>query len=196
MFLAKLKQKFPRTELFWIIKQKVDGAPFCTYSDDRLPQRNELTKTANQIYEEGKIFTKIYTDSFITKFELHSSGSQMDITINCSSSLEVLPNIDFVISNVGSQPDRSLYANLSVHECYETKGPMALAAKLLASRGEDCLVQVSHGANSMLTTERNFFIVGNKSYGKQVNFLMKIGFQQVEDVFQLIQENRQTSKNL
>jgi hypothetical protein len=40
----------------------------------------------------------------------------------------------------------------------------------------------------MLTTEKNFFIVGNKSYGKQTNFLMKIGFEQVTEVFQLIHQ--------
>src|SRR5207253_1022040 len=38
---------------------------------------------------------------------------------------------DRVIANVGYTPDRDLYRELQVHECYATLGPMALAAALL-----------------------------------------------------------------
>jgi hypothetical protein len=146
-----------------------------------------LAENVNQIYINGRTFTKIFTNTVVTKFTSSSSSATIDITLNTSPP-QILDNIDYVIANTGSQPDRSLYANLNVQECYRTKGPLALAIKLLSSSNADCLKQINHGANSMLTTEKNFFIVGNKSYGKQTNFLMKIGFEQVNEVFQLIHQ--------
>ena len=183
-----MKEHYPETQLFWIIKQSVDHLPYCHNPDDPLEQRRELARKVNEIYARGKIFTQIYTNKVVVKFTPSLSGSSIDLTLD-GSRAEVLTNIDLIIANTGSQPDRSLYADLSVHECYRSKGPMALAVQLCSSSGADCLQQVSHGARSMLTTENLFFIVGNKSYGKQTNFLMQIGFQQVTDVFRLIAES-------
>jgi hypothetical protein len=154
-----------------------------------------LADKVNQIYADGRIFTKIYTNAIVTKFTSSPSSSSVDITLDTSPP-QILPNIDYVIANTGSQPDRSLYANLSVQECYRTKGPLALAVKLMSSSNTDCLKQTSHGASSMLTTEKNFFIVGNKSYGKQTNFLLQIGFEQVSEVFQLIHDDHQVSNGI
>ena len=186
--LAKLKEAYPETELFWIIKQSFDHLPYCCNPNDPLEQRRQLAEKVNQIYADGHTFTKIFTNTVVTKFmRSPSSPEALDVTLNTDSA-QTLENINYVIANTGSHPDRSIYANLNVHECYRTKGPMALAIKLLSSSGADCLQQTNHGASSMLTTEKNFFIVGNKSYGKQTNFLMKIGFEQVSEIFQLIQE--------
>jgi hypothetical protein len=140
------------------------------------------------MYVDRRIFTEIYTNTVVAKFTPLTSSTAIDITLDTSPP-HILSKIDYVIVNTGSQPDRSLYANLNVQECYRTKGPLALAVKLLSSSNTDCLKQTSHGGNSMLTTEENFFIVGNKSYGKQTNFLMKIGFEQVNEVFQLIHKH-------
>lgn len=188
-----MKEKHPETELFWIIKQKVDQDPYCVHLDDPLEQRRQLTESVNKIYRDQKVFTKIFTNSVVKKYHFSDSKSSVDVLIDTKDEEETLSNIDVVISNTGSKPNRDLYSNLNVHECYRTKGPMALAVKLLGSSGQDCLKQSSHGPQSMLTTEKNFFIVGNKSYGTQTNFLLQIGFQQVKDVFQLIQESFSSS---
>jgi len=163
--------------------------PYCSNPEDPLEQRRQLADNVNQIYTDRRIFTEIYTNTVVTKFTSSTSSTTADITLDTSPP-QILHNIDYVIVNTGSQPDRSLYANLNVQECYRTKGPLALAVKLLSSSHADCLKQTSHGSNSMLTTEKNFFIVGIKSYGKQTNFLMKIGFEQVSEIFQLIHEQR------
>lgn len=193
--LAKLKEEHPDVELFWLIKQNISHLPYCTNPDDPLKYRQELSEKVNDIYASGKVFTKIYTNTVIRQFTVSSSGKTVDVILD-STPVEQLANIDLIIANAGAQPDRSLYANLGVHECYRSKGPMALAVKLLSSSSSDCLKQTSHGAQSMMTTEKNFFIVGNKSYGKQSNFLLQIGFQQVEEVYQLIKEYQEQSKDI
>ncbi|CAF3546279.1 unnamed protein product [Rotaria sp. Silwood1] len=187
LYLAKVKEAYPETQLYWIIKQSINDLPYCKNPEDPLEQRRQLTDNINQIYADKRIFTDIYVNTVVTKLTYSTSSTKVDITLD-SSPPKVLCNIDYIIANTGSQPDRNLYANLNVQECYRSKGPLALAVKLLSSSNADCLKQTSHGRNSMLTTEKNFFIVGNKSYGKQTNFILQVGFEQVNDVFQLINE--------
>lgn len=79
-----------------------------------------------------------------------------------------------------------MYRQLQVHECYATSGPMRLAAALLASSSEDCLTQESHGPDTLRNPEPDFFILGSKSYGRNTTFLMRVGWEQVADVFALL----------
>ncbi len=94
---------------------------------------------------------------------------------------------DRILSLTGSVGDDRIYRQLQVHECYATSGPMKLAAALLgSSSGSDCLTQESHGAESLINPEPGFFILGSKSYGRNSTFLIRVGWQQVHEVFSLL----------
>jgi len=54
---------------------------------------------------------------------------------------------------------------------------------LLGAGGGDCLAQTSHGVDSLLNPEPGFFILGSKSYGRNNTFLVRTGWEQVEEVF-------------
>ena len=92
--------------------------------------------------------------------------------------------VDRVLALNGGVGDASLYRQLQVHECYATCGPMKLAAALLADSGGDCLQQTGHGPETLANPEPGFFILGAKSYGRNSQFLLSIGWQQVDDVFE------------
>jgi hypothetical protein len=94
--------------------------------------------------------------------------------------------VDRVLSLTGAVGDHGLYRQLQVHECYATAGPMALAAALLGAAGGDCLEQTGHGAETLRNPEPGFFILGAKSYGRNSQFLMRIGWEQISDVFGLL----------
>jgi hypothetical protein len=95
-------------------------------------------------------------------------------------------DVERVVANVGYSPDAELYRELQVHECYATLGPMALAAALLKQGGGDCLAIGAQGANTLRNPEPNFYILGAKSYGRNAQFLLRTGFEQVREVFTLI----------
>jgi hypothetical protein len=82
--------------------------------------------------------------------------------------------------------DHLLFRQLQVHECYATCGPIKLSAALLGAGAADCLAQQSHGAETLTNPEPGFFILGSKSYGRNSTFLMRVGWQQVEEVFSLL----------
>ena len=75
---------------------------------------------------------------------------------------------------------------------------MALATAILGAQTKDpdstqgCLGQVAHGPETLKSPEPDFYVLGAKSYGRNPNFLLTVGHQQVEDVMGLIgaQERR------
>ena len=93
---------------------------------------------------------------------------------------------DRVIANVGFRPDRQIYDELHVHECYATDGPMKLAAALAGQANGDCLDQTACGPQTLLTPEPNFYILGAKSYGRKSNFLLAAGLAQIRELFTII----------
>jgi hypothetical protein len=95
-------------------------------------------------------------------------------------------NVERLIANVGYTPDTAMYRELHVHECYASLGPMKLAAALAGQRGGDCLKQTGHGPDTLRNPEPNFFLLGAKSYGRNAHFLLRVGFEQVRDVFALL----------
>ena len=95
-------------------------------------------------------------------------------------------SVDRIIANVGYRPDRRLWEELQVHECYASQGPMKLAAALLGEASADCLSQSGHGAETLRNPELGLFILGSKSYGRDSRFLIRIGLEQIRDVFSLI----------
>ena len=102
---------------------------------------------------------------------------------------------DRIVANVGYHPDNQIYSELQVHECYATGGPMKLAAQLLTQSGggssgdsADCLDQTSCGSASLQNPEPNFYLLGSKSYGRNTQFLLSIGLEQIRDLFTLIGE--------
>jgi hypothetical protein len=79
-----------------------------------------------------------------------------------------------------------MYRELQVHECYASLGPMNLAAALLKQGSADCLQAPGQGGGTLRNPEPNFFILGAKSYGRNSQFLLRTGFEQIREVFRLI----------
>src|SRR5690606_31594122 len=96
--------------------------------------------------------------------------------------------VDRVLALTGSVGDHALYRQLQVHECYASGAPMKLAAALLGASGDggDCMATGGLGAETLLNPEPRFFILGAKSYGRNSAYLMRTGWQQVDDAFGLL----------
>jgi len=181
------------TRVTWITRGEGD-APIERIENDRLGARDALAVCANGFASGAEVSgkeasvvhfpaTRILTVAYRSKtddFEVELSGGQSGKFV-----------FDRVIANVGYHGDNSIYSELQVHECYATGGPMKLAAQLLAQSGgglADCLDQTSYGPASLLNPETNFYILGSKSYGRNPQFLLSIGLEQIRDLFTMIGE--------
>jgi hypothetical protein len=56
----------------------------------------------------------------------------------------------------------------------------------LGAAAGDCLSQVTHGPDTLTNPEAGFFILGSKSYGRHPNFLIRVGIEQVRDLFRIL----------
>ena len=117
---------------------------------------------------------------------LRSDGDLVAVTLrDAAGALEEII-VDRVIALTGFVGDPSIYRQLQVHECWATSGPMKLAAALLGAGSADCLAQTSHGPDTLKNPEPDFFLLGSKSYGRNNTFLLRVGWEQVTEVFELL----------
>jgi hypothetical protein len=214
--LAQLAAEAPRTRVTWITRAALGtpavagrmanpsyGGPIPLIAGDRLPERHRIAQAANALAAGSNPRVAHWPGTTVAaihqaddKFHVHLAGEH-------AGKVEV----DRVIANVGFRPDNSLSAELQVHECYATGGPMKLAAALMASPRTsalspetrssdeasaaqeaytDCLAMPSTSPQALLNPEPSFYILGAKSYGRNSTFLIHRGLEQIRDLFGII----------
>jgi thioredoxin reductase len=187
--LAQLIRDDSKTRVTWITRRggpAAAGGPIMPLSGDRLLERERLAREANAVAVDPNSGISYWPGNVVEALETSGSGEQQSFEVLLAGPQEGKHPFDRIIANVGFTPDRSLYEELQVHECYASFGPMKLAAALLGSDSVDCLDQKTCGAKSLLTPEPNFYILGVKSYGRKSNFLLSVGLQQIREVFTII----------
>lgn len=182
--LRRLVEEDGKTGVLWATRSS-EERPYPMIHADPLPGRAALVEDANRIASERASGIRRLAGREIESMRALEDGS-LEVLLH-SAGGEERHQVDRILANVGYHPDRSLYAELQVHECYASSGPMKLAAALLSQGSADCLSIVGQGPETLVNPEPGFFILGSKSYGRNSVFLLRAGFEQVRDVFRLIQ---------
>lgn len=176
--LAELAVAAPETRVIWAVRRA--DPDWGAVEADPLPERAALNAAAEVLRQGGSPAVEVLTG--VVTEALEPRGKRIAVSLRNGASERV--EVDRVLALNGGVGDHSIYRQLQVHECYASSAPMNLSAALLAEGGGgDCLAQVSHGAETLLNPEPGFFILGAKSYGRNSQFLISIGWQQVDDVF-------------
>jgi hypothetical protein len=189
-----------RLRVHWIHRAR--PVVFHEVDHDPLPARLDLARRANRIASGAPWLTR-HPGVRVLAYERRPDG-RVRVTLglpgpdpreerDSHSQAARAIDVDRVLALVGYRPDLDLTRELQVHHCYATEGPMKLAAAILASADAspgaagDCLAQVAHGPESLRNPEPGFYVLGAKSYGRNPQFLLSIGHQQVRDVVALIE---------
>ena len=178
--LARLAEQAPGTRVIWAMRNAVHS---CGADDtDVLPERGRLLREAAELANGGS--PAIEVKPGVAVESLRRKGGRVEVSLRSADGLETV-TVDRILSLTGFVPDDRMYRQLQIHECYAFSAPMKLSAALLGSAGGggDCLSQTSHGADTLVNPEPNFYILGIKSYGRNTNFLMRVGWEQVGEVF-------------
>jgi len=188
--LAALARQAPGTKVIWAIRST--APTWGAVAGDPLPERAALNAAAAQIAGGASDAIDVRTGA-VTE-ALTGRDGRVVATLRNGGREEV--EVDRILALNGGVGDASLYRQLQVHECYATSGPMKLAAALLgeAGAGGDCLTQAAHGPETLVNPEPGFFILGSKSYGRNSQFLLRIGRQQVEDVVEMVAGGRAAAR--
>ena len=184
--LVALAETAPGGHVVWV--RRSEGDELGLVEDDVLPQRHQLTHHAGQLLANPPAGLTVHRGVVVDAFQTQADDRGLQVTLRRSGGETVEVEVDRVLALTGHVGDHAMYRQLQVHECYATSGPMKLAAALLGASGGggDCLAQTSLGPETLKNPEPGFFILGSKAYGRRNDFLMRVGWQQVDEVFQLL----------
>jgi hypothetical protein len=179
--LAALATERPRTRVVWAVRAA--DPDWGEVPGDPLPQRHELVEVAQRLHSGALPNVQVRTGVVVDALRESESGVVVTLRSTTGDVREIV--VDRIIALTGFLGDTSLYRQLQVHECYATAAPMNLSAALLGAAGggpADCLAQASHGVDALRVPEPNFFVLGMKSYGRNSTFLLRVGYEQVDEV--------------
>jgi thioredoxin reductase len=182
--LSALAEKHPATWVVWLARG-AGTQPLRRLVNDPLRERDQLALRANTLATRGEGNVEFRSQAVVEAVECAGADRGLKVSARCGGRV-LTWEVDRVIANVGYSPNTDLYRELQVHECYASLGPMALAAALLKHTAADCLAVPAQGAAVLRNPEPNFYVLGAKSYGRNSNFLLRTGFEQVREVFTLI----------
>ncbi|TWT58247.1 Ferredoxin--NADP reductase [Thalassoglobus neptunius] len=177
--LSELAKTNPQTQIVWVTRRRC-SVPVPRIANDSLVGRDSLAVNANKLADadNGPV---TWMPGYVVEEIQNGVNLPLSVVLsNAENHERTVIEVDAILGNVGYQPDRSLYKELQVHECYASLGPMKLAAALMGETSADCLAQASHGIDVLRSPEPNFFVCGSKSYGRSSRFLMRIGIEQVQ----------------
>jgi hypothetical protein len=179
--LAELVGSQPGTRVVWAVRAA--DPDWGEIPDDPLPQRQELVEISQRLHAGAVPGVQVRTGVVIDSLRESHDGVVVALRSITGEVEEIV--VDHIVALTGFLGDTSLYRQLQVHECYATAAPMNLSAALLAAAGNgpaDCLAQASHGVDVLRVPEPNFFVLGMKSYGRNSNFLLRVGYEQVDEL--------------
>ena len=175
--LDRLKEKYPATEIHWVLRKKNISEVYGGQENDALEARGALGIMIEKLVKSDRVnvYTPFHIQQILNRDQrLAVIGSQGDQQF-------VLPGIDEIISNTGSRPDFSFLreVRLSIDPALES---VAAIADLIDPNIHSCGTVRPHGEQALRHPDKDFYIVGSKSYGRAPTFLMATGYEQVRSI--------------
>ncbi|MBP1999988.1 thioredoxin reductase [Paenibacillus shirakamiensis] len=175
--LATLKEANPETVLYWILRKRNVEEAYGGQENDQLEARGELGSRIHQLVISNQI--KVFTPFRIE--ELIQTDHQIQISGTLNGEYTQISGIDQLIVNTGSRPDFSIINEIRLSIDPATESVEALAP-LIDPNIHSCGTVRPHGQKELQHHEKDFYIVGMKSYGRAPTFLMATGYEQVRSI--------------
>lgn len=188
--LAELQKDNPATKLLWIMRKKSVEEAYGGEEKDALAARGALGIRIHELVDTGKIevVTPFYISQVKKEENIHIIG-----TINGGQ--KVLTGFDELIVNAGNRPDFTMNNELRLSIDSATESVQALAP-LIDPNEHSCGTVRAHGEETLRQPEKNFYIVGAKSYGRAPTFLMATGYEQVRSITAYLSGDEEASKRV
>ncbi|TQR20660.1 NAD(P)-binding domain-containing protein [Psychrobacillus vulpis] len=172
--LSKLNDE---VEITWIMRKENVEDAYGGEDKDALEARGELGSRIHQLVDAGQV--KVYTPFLI--HQLSKTNDGIGITGESDGSEITLSPVDEIIANTGSRPDFSFIREIRLSIDTATESVKALAP-LIDPNLHSCGTVRPHGEEVLRQSEKDFYIVGMKSYGRAPTFLMATGYEQVRSI--------------
>jgi hypothetical protein len=144
---------------------------------DALPARGKLGAALRALVENRQL-------TMLSNFRiqrLDADGQAVSIHGDRAGAGEQTITVDRVIAATGQRPDLRMLEELRIDVDHALESVSALAP-LIDPNERSCGTVRPHGVRELTHPEPDFFIAGNKSYGRAPTFLLATGYEQVRSI--------------
>lgn len=174
--LGDLQNEYPDTKIIWVMRKASATEAYGGLEGDALPGRGLLGIRIKEMVEANAL--DVVTPFFVLRID--ATGERLNIsgeTLDGETSIQV----DEIIAATGSRPDTRFLQELRVELDPSVESTPALAP-LIDPNIHSCGSVRPHGEAELRHPEKDFYIVGMKSYGRAPTFLLATGYEQVRSV--------------
>ena len=189
--LAKLRKAHPGTTIHWVMRRKPGAATFGGGENDELPARGRLGQKLMGLIATGGI-------NVLAPFgieEVKDTGISLAVTSRDEGGASHTVEVDEIVAVTGSRPDLEMLREVVLDIDPAIEG-VASIAPLIDPNFHSCGTVPPHGEEALRQPEKDFYIVGHKSYGRAPTFLMMTGYEQVRSVVAALTGDIEASRRL
>jgi len=174
--LMDLQPEAPSTRISWATRKGGIARLLGGGLNDELPGRGQLGLAAAEAIRSGRL--KLLSPVAVRRIE--RKGDLLTVEADQDGKRLSL-SVDRIIVATGLRPDLAPLRELRLALDPIVEAPVALAP-LIDPNLHSCGTVPPHGVLELEHPEKDFYIVGMKSYGRAPTFLMATGYEQVRSV--------------
>ena len=178
--LLTLADQSSCTQVTWVMRRENLDTVWGGGAADQLEARGELGQRAKRAYESGRLHV-------VTPFRIRSivtSGTSL-VVHGMEHAQERSIAVDQMIVCTGFRPDLDMLKEIRLSTDPWLECTPALAP-LIDPNEHSCGSVRPHGARELAHAEKDFYIVGMKSYGRAPTFLLATGYEQARSVVAML----------
>jgi len=172
--LAVLAREAPGGEVVWAIRRTEPGLLFGGGEKDALPARGSLGVRLRSLIDTGAV--KLVSGFCTSRLVRTERGIVVE-----GEGEAVIGPVDELVVATGFRPELEMLRELRTGLDPWLEAPVALAP-LIDPNLHSCGTVYPHGFEELSHPERDFYLVGMKSYGRAPTFLLLTGYEQVRSV--------------
>jgi len=172
--LVSLGDETIGTEVVWAVRRTEIGLLFGGGGKDQLEARGALGTRLRELIASERV-------RLVTGFRVARVLEDRGALVVESDEGGRLGPVDQIVVSTGFRPDLSLARELRLRLDPWLEAPETLAS-LIDPNLHSCGTVYAHGATELAHPEKDFYVVGMKSYGRAPTFLMLTGYEQVRSV--------------
>lgn len=189
--LNDLTPKYPNTKIHWVLRKRQVSDVYGGQEADKFKARGALGIQIEKLVNSGAI--EIHTPVYI--HEIEKNKDQLVIKGLKQKDTFVLEGIDEIISNTGSRPDFNFLREIRFDSDAALESVPKLA-NLIDPNIHSCGTVRPHGEAELRQKEKDFYIVGMKSYGRAPTFLMTTGYEQIRSIVAFMNGDFESAKRV
>ena len=174
--LVALAGDAPGTSIVWAMRGDNLRRVYGGETDDALPARGQLGSRIRSAVEAGVI-------EIVAPFrirEIAAADDGLNVTGETESGVKTV-RVDEIIVATGARPDLDMLRELRLDLDPSLESTRQLAP-MIDPNIHSCGTVPPHGEAELRQPEKDFYIVGMKSYGRAPTFLLATGYEQARSV--------------